>query len=74
MTIGRPDTIVRWHRAGFRRYWRWKSRVRGGRSAIDVELRALFRQMSRENSLWGALRSKHAFRAGQCSLLRVKRT
>jgi hypothetical protein len=47
---------VRWHRAGFRRYWRWKSRSRGGRPQIDVELRTLIRQMSIENLLWGAPR------------------
>ena len=42
----RPETLVRWHRAGFRRYWRWKSRSFGGRPQIDTELRALIRQMS----------------------------
>jgi hypothetical protein len=47
---------VRWHRAGFRCYWRWKSRRRGGRPPIEAELRALIRQMSRENLLWGAPR------------------
>ena len=40
VTIIEPETLVRWHRAGFRRYWRWKSRSRGGRPQIDVELRA----------------------------------
>jgi hypothetical protein len=54
--IIRPETLVRWHRAGFRRYWRWKSRRRGGRPQIEAELRALIRQMSRENLLWGAPR------------------
>ena len=47
---------MRWHRAGFRRYWRWKSRSRGGRPQIDVELHTLIRQMSMENLLWGAPR------------------
>src|SRR6202521_3266220 len=55
LTIIEPETLVRWHRAGFRRYWRWKSRSRG-RPQIDVELRALIRQMSMENLLWGAPR------------------
>src|SRR5712671_731606 len=50
--IIRPETLVRWHRAGFRRYWRWKSRRRGGRPPIEAELRALIRQMSTENLLW----------------------
>src|SRR6266853_3171944 len=54
--IIRPETLVRWHRAGFRRYWRWQSRRRGGRPPIEAELRALIRQMSRENLLWGAPR------------------
>src|SRR3954462_881099 len=43
-----------WHRAGFRSYWRWKSRNRGGRRQIDTDLRALIRQMTLENPLWGA--------------------
>jgi hypothetical protein len=56
VTIVQPETLVRWHRAGFRRYWRWKSRRRGGRPQIDADLRALIRRMSVENSLWGAPR------------------
>ena len=56
ITIIRPETLVRWHRAGFRRYWRWKSRNLGGRPRIDAGLRALIRQMSLENWRWGAPR------------------
>src|SRR6266704_1936853 len=56
ITIIRPETLVRWHRAGFRRYWRWKSRSLGGRSEVDVDLRALIRRMSADNPLWGAPR------------------
>jgi len=56
ITVIRPETLVRWHRGGFRRYWRWKSRSFGGRPQIDTELRALIRQMSIENPLWGAPR------------------
>jgi hypothetical protein len=56
LTIIRPETLVRWHRVGFRRYWRWKSRRRGGRPPIDMELRVLIRRMSIENPLWGAPR------------------
>src|ERR1700737_2241487 len=56
VTIVQPETLVRWHRAGFRRHWRWKSRSRGGRPQIDLELRTLIRQMSMENLLWGAPR------------------
>ena len=56
VTIIQPETLVRWHRVGFRRYWCWKSRSRGGRPQIETELRALIRQMSTENQLWGAPR------------------
>jgi transposase InsO family protein len=56
ITIVRPETLVRWHRAGFRRYWRWKSRSLGGRPHIDADLRALIRRMSLDNPLWGAPR------------------
>jgi hypothetical protein len=56
ITIVRPETLVRWHRAGFRRYWRWKSRSLGGRPKIDADVRALIRRMSAENPLWGAPR------------------
>jgi transposase InsO family protein len=55
-TIVRPETLVRWHRAGFCRYWRRKSQRQGGRPPIDAELRGLIRRMSRENLLWGAPR------------------
>src|SRR6202045_4801768 len=48
VTIVQPETLVRWHRAGFRCYWRWKSNPRGGRPRIEMELCALIRQMSRE--------------------------
>jgi transposase InsO family protein len=56
LVIIEPETIVRWHRAGFRCYWRWKSRLRGGRPQISAELRALIRRMSIANPLWGAPR------------------
>jgi len=56
LTIMRPETLVRWHRAGFRRYWRWKSLRRGGRPPVETELRALIRRMSIESPLWGAPR------------------
>ena len=54
--IIQPETLVRWHRSGFRFYWRWKSRHRVGRPKIDGELRALIRRMTDENPLWGAPR------------------
>jgi transposase InsO family protein len=56
VTIIQPATLVRLHRAGFRRYWRWKSRCLGGRPQIDDDLRALIRRMSADNPLWGAPR------------------
>src|SRR5438105_5205213 len=56
ITIVRPETLVHWHRAGFRHYWRWKSRSFGGRPQIDADLRALIRRMSVDNPLWGAPR------------------
>jgi transposase InsO family protein len=57
LLIVKPDTVVRWHREGFRLYWRWKSKARNaGRPKIDVEIRHLIRQMSEENPLWGSPR------------------
>ena len=50
--IVQPDTILRWHRAGFRAYWRWKSRSRAGRPRVSLELRDLIQRMSKENPLW----------------------
>jgi hypothetical protein len=55
ITIIRPETLVL-ASAGFRRYWRWKSRPLGGRPKIAADLRALIRQMSAENPPWGAPR------------------
>ena len=54
--VVQPETILRWHRAGFKMFWRWKSRHRAGRPRIDRGLRDLIQRMSRENSLWGASR------------------
>src|SRR5215510_11240046 len=54
--VVQPETILRWHRAGFRTFWRWKSRRRAGRPTIERGLRELIRQMSQENPTWGASR------------------
>src|ERR1035438_1499885 len=54
IAIVRPETIIRWHRAGFRAYWRWRSRNHVGRPKVSAELRTLIGEMSRANSLWGA--------------------
>ena len=54
--VVQPETILRWHRAGFRAYWRWKSRGQPGRPKISRELRELVRRMNKDNPLWGAPR------------------
>lgn len=54
LVIVKPETVVGWHRAGFRWYWRWRSRPRGGRPRISEELRGLIRRLAQENSDWGA--------------------
>ena len=56
LKIIRPETLIRWHRAGFRAYWRWKSRPRGGRPMTPADIRRLIREMSVANPLWGAPR------------------
>src|SRR6266446_4110607 len=56
LKIVRPETVIRWHRAGFRAYWRWKSRPRNGRPTTPLEIRQLIREISLANPLWGAPR------------------
>src|SRR6187455_3612850 len=56
LAILKPETVIRWHRAGFRSYWRWKSRHRGGRPTVPLEIRELIREMSIANPLWGVPR------------------
>jgi transposase InsO family protein len=56
ISIVHPKTVVRWHREGFRLYWRWKSRNRSGRPRVSSEIRTLVRKMSSDNPLWGAPR------------------
>ena len=56
LAIVRRETVVRWHRAGFRSFWRWKSRRRGGRPRVPLEFRKLIRDISLANPLWGAPR------------------
>jgi putative transposase len=55
LVLVKPATVVKWHRQGFRIYWRWRSRC-PGRPKTSAEIRALIRQMSRANPLWGAPR------------------
>jgi transposase InsO family protein len=56
VAIIEPETVIRWHRAGFRSFWRWKSRRRAGRPSVTPEIRRLIREMSLANPLWGAPR------------------
>ena len=54
LVIVKSETVVGWHRAGFRLYWRWRSRPRGGRPKITGEIRVLIRRLAEENPDWGA--------------------
>jgi transposase InsO family protein len=56
VTLLRPETLLGWHRKGFRAYWRWKSRSNGGRPRVRRDIRDLIREMSLANPLWGAPR------------------
>jgi hypothetical protein len=56
LTIVEPETVIRWHRAGFRSFWRWKSRRHAGTPSVTPEIRRLIRQMNLANPLWGAPR------------------
>jgi transposase InsO family protein len=56
LAIVRPETVIRWHRIGFRAYWRWRSRGRVGRPKVSHALRVLIAEMSRANPLWGSPR------------------
>ena len=58
LMIVQPETIVSWHRKGFKLFWKWKSRGKAGRPKIDVEIRRLIRQLSKENPTWGVPRIK----------------
>jgi hypothetical protein len=62
LVVVTPDTVVRWHRAGWRLYWRWRSRSPGGRPRLSPDVQALIARMARENPLWGSERIR-----GSCS-------
>jgi hypothetical protein len=73
LAIVKPETVIKWHRAGFRSCWRWKSRRRGGRPTVAPEIRKLVREMSIANPLWGVPRIhgellKIGFDIGQTSV------
>src|SRR5882724_6611116 len=62
LVIVKPETVIKWHRQGFKCYWRWKSKTgRVGRPKIDQEIRDLIRRMSRENPRWGVPGSKQNY-------------
>jgi hypothetical protein len=52
----RPDTVVRWHRRGWRLFWRWRSRVHLGRSRLSADVRELIATIARDNPAWGSER------------------
>jgi hypothetical protein len=56
LVVVRPETVLRWHRAGWRLYCRWTSRGGGGRPRLSLEIRDLIARMSRDKPLWGAVR------------------
>ena len=57
LIIVKPDTVVRWHRAGFRLFWRWKCRARRpAKNDVSAEVKTLIRQMAMANETWGAPR------------------
>jgi len=56
LLIVKPETVVKWHRQGFKLFWRWKSRSKPGRPKVSKEIRDLIKRMSLENPTWGAPR------------------
>src|SRR5262245_14464563 len=56
LVIVKPETVIAWHRQGFRLFWTWKSRRRLGRPTLPTDVRELIRMMSERNPLWGAAR------------------
>ena len=54
LVVVKPETVIGWHRSGFRLFWRWRSRSRGGRPRTTAEIRALIRRLAQENPRWGA--------------------
>jgi hypothetical protein len=53
LTIVKPETVIKWHREGFKLYWEMKSKQKGGRGKVDIEVRKLIIQLAEENRLWG---------------------
>src|SRR6266545_1794479 len=70
LVIVKPETVIKWHRQGFKCYWRWKSRAgRVGRPRIDQEIRVLISRMSRENPTWGVPRIQAELHLLGCAAL-----
>jgi transposase InsO family protein len=75
LILVKPETVIGWHRKGFKLYWTWKSRSRGGRRPIDAEIRTLIHRIARENPTWGAPRIhgellKLGFKVGEATVSR----
>ena len=75
LILVKPETVIGWHRKGFKLYWTRNSRNRGGRPRIDAEIRMLIRRMARENRTWGAPRIhgellKLGFEVGEATVSR----
>jgi hypothetical protein len=66
LVIVKPETVIGWHRAGFRLYWRCRSRPRGGRPTITEEIRVLIRRLAEENQDWARPRSMASFKNSAC--------
>jgi transposase InsO family protein len=56
LAVVRPETVIRWHRQGWRLFWRWRSRPRLGRPRLSAEVRGLIAAMARDNPVWGSER------------------
>jgi putative transposase len=56
LVLVQPETVIRWHRRGWRLFWRWKSRARLGRPRLSAEVRELIARIARDNPSWGAER------------------
>jgi transposase InsO family protein len=80
LIVVKPDTVIRWHRKGWKAYWRWRSTraKKCGRKKTDLELRALIHRMARENPLWGQRRiqaelTRLGFKVGARTVARYMR-
>ena len=70
LVVVKPETVVGWHRAGFRLFWKWRSRARGGRPKTTAEIRTLIRRLAEENATWGAPKIHGELRSSASSSLK----